>query len=82
MLIVKSRKFTDVASSSNSQVRIPKLFVSALKLSQAVGLPLSIQIPNMSSMKHLKSSKYWAVVWDEGSNFVDRVVDGGPRSRC
>ena len=44
-MIVKSRKFIDVASSSNSKVIIPKLFVSALKLSQAVG-GIAIIVPD------------------------------------
>ena len=60
ILIVRSRKLTSWLGSSKSQDRMPKLLVSFLKLAQVLA-PSSdgIQIPKMSSMKRLKTSKCW-----------------------
>ena len=57
MLIVRSRNATDCDGSSDSQVRIPKLSVSALKFSQELGVPLSVHMPNMLSMNRLNISR-------------------------
>ena len=52
------RKSTDCEGSSNSHVRIPKLSVGSLKFSHALGVPLLIQMPNISSINLLKMSSY------------------------